>query len=430
MNLITPQKRLQLPFGSWSAAPALAPDGSRMKNLLLKKWYQAYVLAQYGGGDQGYSEAADVVTQLVDGTDTNELWSAYQQAVALRNRERQPLVDFLSFFVTDPVEGIATADSEARFERASEYGVPRSYRPSGEFAYMGYDFHWYDLGSRFTWEFLVDANQSQVDAIATQALEADNILVFQMIMWTLFNNVNRSALINKKPYNVYTFWNGADSQVPPTYRTNVFDATHNHYMVSGAATVSPGNFPTTTGDLDDMEDQLTHHGYKQSNGYRLVLMVNKQEGDVIRTFRSVTNGGTSKWDFIPSQGTPAFLVPRDFVLPAGQTAPPSSLGGMEVIGAYGEWTILQEDYIPPGYMVGFATGGQESVQNPVGIRQHSNTALRGLRLIRGRDNDYPLTEAYYGRGFGTGVRHRGAGVIMQVKASGSYVIPTEYDEEP
>lgn len=422
-QLTLPRKELVLPYGAWSAAPALGPDGATMRNLLRKRWFSNLVFAGLGGGDQGHNEAADVIQETIDGVSTAELWSAYQQAVQLRNRERQPLMDFLSYYVTDAVEGIATADSDARFERASEYGVPRSYRPTGEFEWLGFDFHWYDLGMRFTWEFLADATAAQVDAISTQALEADNILMFQLIMWTLFNNVNRTAEIRKKPYNVYTFYNGADGVVPPTYRTNTFDSTHNHYLVSGAATV-------TSGDLDEMEDHLTHHGYKKSNGYNLVLMVNKAQGDTIRTFKSVQNGGTAKWDFIPAQGTPAFLIPRDYVLPAGQTNPSPNLRGLEVIGSYGEWTIVQEDYIPPAYMVGFATGGPESVNNPVGLRQHANTNLRGLRLVKGRDPDYPLQEAFYQRGIGSGVRHRGAGVVMQVKASGSYVIPTEYDEEP
>jgi hypothetical protein len=86
--------------------------------------------------------------------------------------------------------------------------------------------------------------------------------------------------------------------------------------------------------------------------------------------------------------------------------------------------------MPAKYMVAFATGGQNGVQNPVGIRQHSNPALRGLRLVKGRSPDYPLQEAYYQRGFGTGIRHRGAGVVMQVKASGSYTLPTEYSVSP
>lgn len=421
-----------LPVGSWGVDPKLGPDGRIMRNFLQTPFGRAAFGLGLGGGDQGFNEAADVIQQTIDGVDTNELWSAYQQAVALRNSQRDPLMSFLSHFITEPVEGVATGDSDARFERASEYGVPRSYRPGGALSFMGYDFHWYDLGSRFTWEFLADATASQVDAISTQALEADNILRFQMIMWTLFNNVNRSVEINTRPYNVYTFYNGADGQVPPTYRTNVFDNTHNHYLVSGAAAVSPGNWTTQTpGDLDDMQDHLNHHGYKRSNGYELVLMVNSQEGDIIRSFRSVLNGGLSKWDFIPAKGTPAFLVPRDFVLPQGVEQPPATLNnGMTVIGTYGEFTIVEEDYIPPGYMVAFATGGEESVANPVGVRQHANTQLQGLRLVKGRDNDYPLQEAYYQRGLGTGIRHRGAGVVMKIATPGAYTLPTEYSVEP
>lgn len=418
------KQRLILPPGTWSAASQIGPDGARVRNILGSGWYRKMALAIMAGGDQGFNEAADVIEQTIDGVDTNELWSAYQQAVALRNRERQPLIDFLSWFVTDAVEGIATADSDARFERSSEYGVPRSYRPTGEIEFFGYDFNWYDLGARFTWEFLADAPAAQVDAIATQALEADNILMFQLIMWTLFNQSNRSALIRKKPYNVYAFWNN-DGQVPPTYRTTTFAGTHQHYITSGGATIS-----TDGTDLDDLELKLTEHGYKGSTGYNLILMVNKAEGDVIRTYRSALNGGTARWDFIPSQGTPAFLVPRDFVLPAGQTAPPANIGGFEVIGRYGEFTIIQEDYVPPKYLVAFATGGPESVNNPVGIRQHANPALRGLRLVKGRDNDYPLTEAYYQRGAGTGIRKRGAGAVMQITANASYTQPVEYDEEP
>jgi hypothetical protein len=422
-SLITRNQRIILPWGTFSTAPTVSPDGTITRNVLQRSFYKKMGMhLALGGGDQGFNEAADVIEQTIDGVDTNELWSAYQQAVALRNRERQPLIDFLSWFVTDPVEGIATADSDARFERASEYGVPRSYRPAGEIEFFGYDFNWYDLGSRFTWEFLADAPASQVDAINTQALEADSILTFQLVMWTLFNPNNREALIRKKPYNVYGFWNN-DGQVPPTYRTNTFAGTHTHYYTSGATTVD-------SGDLDGLELKLTEHGYKGSNGYNLILMVNKEQGDIIRTFKSVQNGGTAKWDFIPAQGTPAFLIPRDYVLPQGQQAPPANIGGFEVIGRYGEFTILQEDYIPPKYLVAFATGGQESVNNPVGIRQHANPALRGLRLVKGRDSDYPLTEAYYQRGFGTGIRKRGAGAVLQLTASGTYTQPVEYDEEP
>jgi hypothetical protein len=51
--------------------------------------------------------------------------------------------------------------------------------------------------------------------------------------------------------------------------------------------------------------------------------------------------------------------------------------------------------------------------------------LRGLRLVKGRSADYPLQEAYYQRGFGTGVRQRGGAVVMKI-TTGGYTVPTQY----
>jgi hypothetical protein len=100
---------------------------------------------------------------------------------------------------------------------------------------------------------------------------------------------------------------------------------------------------------------------------------------------------------------------------------------MNVIGAYGPVLIIEEDYIPAGYMLLIASGGQANLQNPVGIREHANTALRGLRLVKGPNPDYPLQESYYQRGFGTGVRQRGVAVVMQNPGSVvAYQIPTAY----
>jgi hypothetical protein len=76
-------------------------------------------------------------------------------------------------------------------------------------------------------------------------------------------------------------------------------------------------------------------------------------------------------------------------------------------------------------MVGFATGGQDALPNPIAFREHTNASLRGLRLVKGRTPDYPLIDSVYNRGFGTGVRYRGAAVIAQVTA-GAYAIPTQY----
>lgn len=427
--------RLLLQPRTFSVQNSIAPDGSTAYNVLTSR-HRKNFLPVGSGGAQGFNVAADIIEQTIDGVNTNDLWNAYTQAVALRNRERQPLMDFLTYSVTNPVEGIPAGAGGARFERSSEFGVPRSHRPTSELQFMGFDFNWHDMANRFTWEFLADATAAQVDAVAQTALEADNVLMFEEIMWTLFNNENRNVEINTRPYNVYAFYNG-DGTVPPEYRTNTFQADHNHYLVSGAATVYAGDAANgTKGDLDDMIEALEEHGYTRQRGADIVIMVNKEQGDMIRNWRSVANGGTALFDFIPAQNTPSFLLPLNFRTPDGASgqAPAPTLRGMTVIGSYGVATIVQEDYIPAGYMVGFATGGPESVQNPVGIREHANPALRGLRLVKGRSDDYPLQEAIYQRGFGTGIRHRGAGVVMAIGTAtefpDGYAPPAEYSVRP
>ena len=424
---------LVVPAWAWSMDNSIAPDGTVARNALHNRRYRRNFLLTGVGGAEGTHEAADVVQQTVDGVDTRELWRAYQQAVAAQNAERQPLISFLTRTVNQPFEGIPTGAARARFERASERGVPRSYRAGGEMSWMAYDFAWRDLGFRFTWEFLADATAEQVDTMANMALEADNDLMFEEIMWTLFSNVNRPVDIEKRPYTVYSFYNGADGVVPPRYKTHEFTNTHTHYLVSGAAQVNPGDAANgVPGDLDDMIEHLNHHGYTASNNADIVILVNKREGDMMRNWRSVANGGTARYDFIPAQNTPSFLLPINFRTPDGGQAvqPAPTLRGMKVIGAYGEATIVEEDHIPEGYMVGFATGGPDAALNPIGIREHANPQLRGLRLVKGRDADYPLQEAIYQRGFGTGIRYRGAGVVMQIKASGSYAPPAEYALQP
>lgn len=113
------------------------------------------------------------------------------------------------------------------------------------------------------------------------------------------------------------------------------------------------------------------------------------------------------------------------MFPQGTTIP-SEVNGLPVAGAYGPWIIVENDYMPAGYVLGLSSGGNLAAGNPVGIREHQNAALRGLRLVKGRTPDYPLIDSFYNRGFGTGIRHRGAGVVMQITASGTYTIPAAY----
>jgi hypothetical protein len=366
-----------------------------------------------GGAPSGFNQASDLVTQTVDGFDLNDLWAEYQTAMQLQNEARQRVVDFLSFRVTNPQERVPQISS-GDFERASEYGEPRGIRPAVAQFTMGYDFEFYDLAARFTWKFLADAPRSQVDAINAMAVEADNRLVFSRVMAALFVNTNRLADINgQQDVNVYSLYN-ADGTVPPTFQGQTFDGTHTHYLVSGATTVD-------STDLDDLMEHLVHHGYGPEQGAQVVLMANRAEVKTIRHFR-VADG--DDYDFIPAQGSPAQILAIDERVVGTQIA--ATLRGLTVSGTYGPMVIVEENTIPAGYLAAISTGGAANLNNPVGIREHQNTTLRGLRLVKGPNADYPLIDSFYQRGFGTGIRHRGGAVVMQIKASGSYAPPAAY----
>lgn len=360
------------------------------------------------GHDRGYNEQSDVVTQTQDGADLNAMWDEFQQTLQLVNRDRTALLNLLTFNVTRNVEQVRYPSGED-FEEASEYGEPKGIRLGPAFN-LGFDFKWYDLAIRYTWMFLAEAVQAQVEALNNSALEADNRLLFTRILAAIFDNRNREATINGQEVPVYPFYN-ADGTVPPRWKSYSFDGTETHYMVSGAAAVD-------SGDLEDMADKLQLKGYSTTRGYRLVVLVNRQEGKTIRKFRVAAG---DDYDFIPNNN-----VGGGVVLPEGQVvgAPGGSLPGQ--IGTYGPWQVVEEDYMPIGYLLGFATGGERNIGNPIGVREHVNASLRGLTLIPGNNSDYPLVDSYYRHGFGTGVRHRGAGVVMQIKAAGAYDIPAGY----
>ena len=369
--------------------------------------------AFFQGGDrkQGFNAAGDIITQTTDGFDLNTIWTEFQAAVAEINATRQTIIDLLTFPVQALIERVPQISS-ARFEVASEYGEPRGIRPGGAYFNLGYDFEWYDLAARFTWKFLAEATASQVEAINSMALDADNRLVFEGVMKALYNKDNRTADINGQMVPVYALYNG-DGTVPPAYKSNTFAGTHSHYLTSGAATVQ-------SEDLDDLYEHVRHHGYSAENGVNHIVAVNPAEGRVIRTFR-VASGAT--YDFIPAVGEPAAWIDAQQTL-VGGTQPGAQYAGLNVIGRYGHMLIVEDDLFPIKYLALIGTGGRGNLNNPVGLREHANTALRGLRLVKGPVADYPLIDSFYQRGFGTGIRQRGGSVVMQVTANPAYTNPT------
>lgn len=375
--------------------------------------------AQLSG--RGINTQQDIVTQTADGRDLNAIWDEFVETLNVYNAGRTQLVNFLTFPVTTLVEDVPVVGT-INFERASEIGVARSIRNGIDYNTFGYDFDWYDLAVRYSWLFLAEAPANRIEALHASALEADNRLVFNKIMGTLFSNVNRVASLNGQPVNVYSLYN-ADGSVPPTVKNKSFSGSHNHYLTSGSVNVD-------SGDVEQLIDTIAEHGFGPQDGSTIVIMANKTDVDKMRPWRANVanaNGAIALYDFIPAAGQPTLILPAQGLL---GSQPPSSINGMPVVGSYGNALIVEEGYIPSGYLVAFATGGNASLRNPIGIREHQQPGLRGLRLINGERAGYPIINSYYQRGFGTGVRQRGAAAIMQLTASATYTAPAAYPVIP
>lgn len=364
------------------------------------------------GQEQGFNERADVI-MAADGTDLNSFWNEVQETIRLRNQDRTSLIDRLIFRVTGVTEQV-NPPSEVDFEEASEYGQPVGIRGTATRLFRGYDFKFYDLAVRYTWMFLAEADRRQLELHNNMALEADIKLQFRTVMKRLFNPLNSNGITDKnEPVTVFAAYN-ADGEVPPAFKQNTFAGSHNHYLASGTASITPANVKT-------LQTAIEEHGYTIQRGYQLVLWVNKQEADIIRTFRLGVNG--AEFDFVvnPATYNGKVWVPNNGTYVGG---PQDVLPGE--IGTYGPFHVVQEDYIPAGYVVAIATGGVDNITNPVGLREHTNPAYRGLKVIPGQRSDYPLVDSFYRRGLGTGIRHRGSLAIMQVRATGNYQVPTLY----
>jgi hypothetical protein len=351
-----------------------------------------------------------------------------QAALNFHNGSRSALVSMLTYTVTDLIENVPVFNT-TMFEEASEFGVPQSARPTQAMKQLAYDFKDYDIALRYTWKFLRDADARQVNATHEQVLEADNALLFRKVMEALWDNVDRSTVIRNTPYNVYPLYN-ADGDVPPAYKSSAFSGSHNHYMVNGSLNID-------SDDIEALYDNIAEHGYGLESGAVFVALMNKELIKDVRLWRTGEANGNSAapgdavvttavahYDFIPAANQPTMIVPNEAGLLGSQ--PPSTWNGLPVIGSYAGVLIVEEDYIPADYVMMLASGGSGGLRNPVGIREHANAAYRGLRLLPGNQQRYPLVDSFYARGFGTGIRQRGGAAIMQIKPTGSYVPPTAY----
>jgi hypothetical protein len=379
------------------------------------------LLFRFWGGDgnrSGYMTEGDILTHTVDGVDLNQLWAEFIDANTIYNEHKQGMVGLLTYPVLSDIE-LVPQIGDFNFEEATEFGIPRGQNTNISYYQLAYDYKDYDLKLGYTWKFLRDAPAQQVEAIHTKAIQADQALVFRKTMEAIFYNVSRTTIINSMQYKVSPLAN-ADGWVPPSYKGVVFDGTHDHYITTGGSVVD-------SGDVEDCVNHLTEHGYGWDTGTQIVAFCNRSEINQIRTFRfgqTNNNSVVANFDFVPALGQPALIVPNAEGLLGGQA--PAVWNGLRVSGSYMDVLFVEEPLMPPGYMMFLSTGGVNTDENIVGVREHVSPEWRGLRLLPGNQQRYPLVDGYYIHGFGTGIRRRTGALVCQVSTNGSYTPPAQY----
>jgi hypothetical protein len=355
-----------------------------------------------------------LVNQTADGVDLNQIWAEVRDVLDLYNEERGTVSSLLSYHTVHAADAVPQSISSDSFELATEFGVPQAIRPPSDVLKLGYSFRDYDLSLRATWKFLREATAEQVTAQVTRIFEADNKLVSGTIMRRLFTSATE---LNEWGHVCYGLW-CADGMVPPPYLGTTFDGTHTHYLTSGATVIDAA-------DIEVMLHHIHEHGYGLDPTSQMLILANPLDVDAsgMTAWRAGieyrSGAPLPKFDFIPSAALPAYLSNET----VHGAIPPSDWNGLRVWGSYGNAWLLQSTYVPRGYVAVMACSGPNSDTNPVGVREHINPAYQGLRHIPGQ-GPYPLVDSFYARGFGVGVRHRSAAVVMQITTSGTYTAPT------
>ncbi|WP_099039726.1 hypothetical protein [Mycobacterium neglectum] len=363
------------------------------------------------GNRHGTATRGDVlVNRLNDGTSLEDVWLEINDALSLYNAQKSALAGLLAFRTANVADAIPQGQEVPLLEEATEFGTPVGISDPS-YLTLGYGWKDFDIASRMSWRYLREADSEQVTNRVARIIAGDNQLVNGSILQRLLDPTVR---VNDWGHNCYGLYNG--DMKPPDYIGKTFDSTHKHYLTT----------TTTTLDSLHVEAGINHvreHGYGVQTG-RFVLLMNPADvqTSLITSWRAGkeyrTGGPLPKYDFIVSSNAPARIT-HEHVEGA---APPPDYLGQPVLGSYGSALLIESYFVPAGYVIIAATGGANGSDNVVGFREHKNPAYRGLRVIPGV-GPYPIQEHFYARGFGTGVRHRGAAVAIQITGSASYTAP-------
>ncbi len=331
----------------------------------------------------------------LDGQNVNEIWSDMQAMLSAFNASNDVVVALLSFETEKSNEKVGVPINPG-FQRATEFGRPSKIRFTN--VTRGFPIEHFDLGDGYTQEYIDLATGAQLAAVQATVLNAWTTLEREIVMEGVFDNVN---VTDQDGINVKRLYNN-DGEIPPTIKRWTHLGTHDHYLAGGG-----GGF--VEADVDTMGEHLIHHGFREFGDSEFILLVHRDEMATVRAFAN----------FIPAETGSRPVELGNSGVVAGMKR---GANGLTVEGWVNDWTVVEFNDIPSGYLFGMVSGGPMDRRNVVGKRVHENPSARGLRLIEGNRQNYPLYDSVYDGYLGAGVGQRGAAVIMRDNAS--WAVPT------
>ncbi len=376
-----------------------------LENLSLLTIQERLALGLYGAAEDGTAPSgmlkrSDAIATVpgtaltVDGQPIAEIWNELQSRLTAYNNQIAPILGLFSDLTIRSNDQIATYSTRG-FEQATEFGRPTNI--SLQYLARAFPIDNYDIGFGYTQKFIDRAKGREILAVQDTVENAWWNLLLNTVFNAMFDNAPGVDPDGVQPLPLYN----ADGELPPPYKRYTHLTTHTHYLADAGA--------ITTALVDVIEEHVTHHGFGDF-GEQLFLLLHRDEMATARGFAN----------FVPAESASVKAIVTGPTIGAAPSA--AALIGLPVEGFIGKFAVVQMLDVPSGYALGFATGGQFASQNVVRLRQHENESARGLRLIEGPRQRYPLYDAVYDGYTGAGVAQRGAAVIHRF-GNGTYAPP-------
>lgn len=231
------------------------------------------------------------------------------------------------------------------------------------------------------------------------------------VLASLFSNTTRSVVdewpVSKGTLTIQPLANGDSVLYPPKLGADSDDfEADNHYLVSGytSANISDTNNPYVT-----IREEIEEH-FGTPTGYgNIVVFIHTDEVSAtedLTDFTEVTDIHIDAGD--------------DTDTVSGMPNIPSSA---RLLGRVSGVWVAEWRYVPSGYLMGVDADSPAPTRMRVHRAEYS--LPQGFALVA-EDERHPIMTRHYEHDFGIGVGNRLNGVVMQLKASGDYDIPSRY----